>query len=124
MSTRGRGAAVVIAAMAVTVAGLVVVPRIGATLAGASAIHAVDELPQDIELCGRQWAKDVLVRTFTKAGIREQSGVDPVVVDPGPFAACPPGPCTDVAQPGPCHTVIWVRVGQDAYIDYSLQGGP
>jgi len=101
-----------------------VVPRIGNALAGASGIHDVDGLPEHIQLCGRSWQKDVLVRTFTVAAIKERFAVDPVVVDPGPFAACPSGPCTDVAQPGACHTVIWVRVGQDAYIDYELQGGP
>jgi hypothetical protein len=28
------------------------------------------------------------------------------------------------AEDGPCHTVIYVRVGEDAYLDYALQGGP
>lgn len=46
------------------------------------------------------------------------------MVDPGLFAPCPAGPCTTVAQNGPCDTVIYVRVGADAYLDYALQGGP
>jgi hypothetical protein len=58
------------------------------------------------------------------AEIRTRGGVEPVVVDPGPFAPCPVGPCTAVAQDDPCHTVIYVRVGEDAYLDYALQGGP
>ena len=55
---------------------------------------------------------------------RARDGVEPMVVDPGPFAPCPVGPCTTVAQDDPCYTVIYVRVGEDAYLDYSLQGGP
>ena len=87
-------------------------------------IHDAAALPGRIQLCGRSWRKDELARTFTAARIREEFGVEPMIVDPGPFASCPPGPCTDVAQAEACHVVIWVRVGQDGYMDYSLQGGP
>ena len=45
-------------------------------------------------------------------------------MDPGLFPSCPAGPCTPVAQDDPCNVVIYVRVGEDAYLDYALQGGP
>jgi hypothetical protein len=40
------------------------------------------------------------------------------------FGPCPPGVCTTVAESTQCHTVVYVRVGEDAYIDYELSGGP
>jgi hypothetical protein len=58
------------------------------------------------------------------AEIGTRDGIEAVVVDPGLSPPCPVGPCTSVAQDGPCHTVIYVRVGEDAYLDYALQGGP
>ena len=79
-------------------------------------------LSSDISACGRDWSKGE--RGSTLAEIRARDGVEPVIVDPGPFAACPVGPCTRVAQDIPCNTVIYVRVGEDAYLDYSLRGGP
>ena len=75
-------------------------------------------------MCGREWLKDDLSRVLSREAIRARDGVDPVVVDPGPLAACPVGPCSDAAQVGPCDTVVYVRVGEDAYIDYAIQGGP
>ena len=128
MGSRARPRTILVAIVVVVIVAaatwLVVVPRVRNALAGADGIHDVGTLPGRIQLCGRSWRKDELARTFTAAHIREEIGVEPVVVDPGPFASCPPGPCTDVAQAEPCHTVIWVRVGQDGYMDYSLQGGP
>ena len=103
---------------------LTLAPRLGNVLAGADGIHDAAALPEHLELCGRSWHKDTTDRRFTFAGIREWSGVEPVVVDPSTFAPCPPGPCTSVAGPTPCDTVIFVRVGPDAYLDYALQGGP
>ena len=116
--------AIIVVLIVAATTWLVVVPRVGNALAGADGIHDAGALPGHIRLCGRSWRKDALARTFTAAGIREEFGVDPIVVDPGPFASCPSGPCTDVAQAEACHVVIWVRVGQDGYMDYSLQGGP
>ncbi len=128
MGSRARPRTILVAIVVVVVAAaatwLVVLPRVGNALAGAHGIHDAGALPGRIQLCGRSWRKDELARTFTAADIREAFGVDPIVVDPGPFASCPPGPCTDVAQAEACHVVIWVRVGQDGYMDYSLQGGP
>jgi len=122
MGRRGRiligiGAVVVIAVLA----AVVVAPRVGNALAGADGIHDAAALPRQIQLCGRFWQRDALDRRFTAVAAREAFGG--VVVDPGPFGSCPPGPCTAVAQSGACDVVIWVRVGEDAYLDYSLQGG-
>ena len=104
--------------------GIVVVPRVGNVLAGATGIHDAGALAGQISICDRDWSKDSLERKLSLVEIRSRDGVEPVIVDPGPFAPCPAGPCTSVAQNDPCHTVIYVRVGEDAYLDYSLQGGP
>ena len=122
MGRRGRiligiGAVVVVAVLA----AVVVAPRVGNAFAGADGIHDAAALPRQIQLCGRFWQRDALDRRFTAVAAREAFGG--VVVDPGPFGSCPPGPCTDVARSGACDVVIWVRVGEDAYLDYSLQGG-
>jgi hypothetical protein len=109
--------------LVVGLATVLVAPRVGNALAGAGGIHDVAALPERIQLCGRSWHKDDLERRFTLAETRELSG-DPTVVDPAPWTSCAPGPCTDAAQPGACETVVWVRTGEDAYVDYALQGGP
>jgi len=100
----------------------VIVPRVINSIAGADGIHDLAALPEQIQLCNRSWRKDNLERRFTLAETRTTFGVG-VVVDPA-SDACPPGPCTDVAQPGPCQVVVWVRVGDDAYLGYELRGGP
>ena len=119
-----RRRAVAAIAIAGLVIGLLLVPRIGNAFAGAAGVHDAAALPEHISICGRSWRKDALRRMLSLTEIRARDGVEPVVVDPGPFAPCPPGPCTAVAEDSPCHTVIYVRVAEDAYLDYSLQGGP
>jgi hypothetical protein len=87
-------------------------------------IHVPGSLPDHISVCGRGWTKDVLGRQVTFEQARTmKSGGDPSVVATGPFAPCPRGPCTATAG-GPCDTVVFVRVGEDAYIGYELSGGP
>jgi len=93
-------------------------------VAGGPAIHDAVTLPSSIAMCGRDWVIDVQRRQVTIEEIRTTGGFEPVVVDPGLFAPCPPGPCGRVAEAGPCDTVVYVRVGDDAYIAYELQGGP
>ena len=112
------------AVVLISVLGLALVlvaPRVRNVFAGAFGVHDALALPERIQLCGRSWRRDALDRRFTEAE-RELSGG--AVVDPGPLGSCPAGPCTDVTVPRPCDVVVWVRVGEDAYIDYSLQGGP
>jgi hypothetical protein len=89
-----------------------------------NSIHAPGSLPDRISLCGRDWTKDTLERqvTFEQARSMKADG-DPRVVATGPFAPCPPRPCTATAG-GPCDTAVFVRVGLDAYIGYALAGGP
>jgi hypothetical protein len=87
-------------------------------------IHAPGSLPDHIVVCDRGWNRDELGRqvTYKQAQATKPSG-DPSVVATGPFAPCPRPPCTETAD-GPCDTVVFVRVGLDAYIDYALAGGP
>ncbi len=85
-------------------------------------IHDAASLPARIHVSGRDWSKDALDRQVTLGQAGAMGGA-PSVVATGPFAPCPVGPCTPVAG-GACDTVIFVRVGQDAYVDYSLVGGP
>ena len=91
---------------------------------GATDIHDARFLPDQISVCGRDWRRDALDRRFSKAGVVAWSGFDPTLADPGPFAPCPRGVCSNVAQNDPCDTVVFVRLGEDSYIDHSLQGGP
>jgi hypothetical protein len=119
-----RGTGLATLAVAVLVLASVILPRIGYAFGGAAGIHDAATLPEHISICGRDWRKGALGRPLGLIEIRARAGVDPVVVDPAPFAPCPPGPCTTAAQEGSCDTVIYVRVGEDAFLDYSLQGGP
>ncbi len=119
-----RGIVVVALTAAALFVGTVIVPRIGNAFGGAGGVHDAAALPEHIRICGRSWSKDALNRALSLAEIRARDSIEPVVVDPGLFAPCPAGPCTTVAQSGPCHTVVYVRVGEDSYLDYALQGGP
>jgi hypothetical protein len=103
-------------------AGLAV--AVVAMMAGCAApvVYEAAMLPAELELCGRQWQRDVLDRRLSSVEIRAMQEVEPAVVER--LDRCPPGACTEVAQAGGCYTVIYVRVGQDAYLGYSVQGGP
>jgi hypothetical protein len=101
-----------------------VAARIVGTAWDSNVIRDPASLPQQINVCGRDWSKDALGRQVTLDQARAmKSGGEPSIVATGPFAPCPSGPCTATAA-GPCDTVVFVRVGQDAYIDYALSGGP
>lgn len=117
----------VIAASVVIVVGLTTVPGLIRRVAlglGATDIHDLASLPDHISVCGRGWTKDTSGRLLTGADIRPRPGGGPPLVDPLPFAPCPPGPCTQSALDTPCATVVVVRIGKDAYIGYELSGGP
>jgi hypothetical protein len=79
-------------------------------------------LPQRLSLCGRDWQQGASSVTLAEAEVHDR--VKPIVADPGLFADCPSGACTDVAAAGPCSVVIYVRVGPDSYVGYALVGGP
>jgi hypothetical protein len=119
----GRGIVVASLAFAVFVFG----PRLST---GAAAIHVEPLLVDRITVCGRHYAGRSPARTLESIAA---DGVPIVLVDPGPFGLIPscPGPdafgnrpCTQVAMPGPCATVVYVRVGDDAFRGYALSGGP
>ena len=116
----GLAVTIWVALAAVVLANLVYLPVLGQLDPG---IHDVASLPGKLSLCGRSWAKGAGDHQLTLAQIVDQSGSAPVVVDTRPFAPCPAGACT-ASGSGRCATVIWVRVEEDAYVDYSLQGGP
>ncbi|MGZ8562302.1 MAG: hypothetical protein ACXWWU_01650 [Candidatus Limnocylindria bacterium] len=115
-----------VAALVVVALGLLTVPGLVHRVVlglGATDIHEVASLPDRISVCGRVWNRDAAGREFSRAEIRTRSGVEPTLVDPLPFAPCPRGPCAQTGN-GSCDTVVYVRVGSDAYVDYSLSGGP
>ena len=123
MSKRmGRGVVAIALVAAALLVGIVILPRVANVFGGAAGIHDAEALPEHIGICGLSWRMDAPNR-FSLTAFRERDGIEPVVADPGPFAPCPVGPCTTVAQDGPCNTVIYVRVGEDAYLAYELQGG-
>jgi len=90
---------------------------------GAAVIHDPASVPARIHVCGRAWTRGALDRRFTNADLVNQFGGPPKLVDPRLFAPCPSGACTATAA-GSCATVIFVRVDEDAYLPYSLSGGP
>jgi len=88
-----------------------------------SVIHDPASLPETLHVCGRTWHKEDPSRQRTEEELTSLYQSPPVVVDPRQFAECPSGACTATVG-GPCATVIFARVGEDAYLGYSLSGGP
>ena len=83
----------------------------------------------EITVCDRNCHGGAVVRT--RAEIEARGPM--VLVDPGPFGffpSCPRPdengnrPCAREAADGPCATVVYVRVGNDSFAEYSLAGGP
>jgi hypothetical protein len=119
--------AVAVAVVAFVALGWLIVPGLihrQVSGLGATDIHEAASLPARISVCGRVWKKDELDRRFSRSEVLATFGAEPSLVDPLPFAPCPKGPCTNIAQNAPCDTVVFVRVGEDAYLDYALSGGP
>jgi hypothetical protein len=115
------------AGVLVVVVLLVVLARLGP---GPAAIHDLPLLSSTITVCDCQYHGGSLVRSLADVAV---AGESPVLVDPGPFGLVPscPGPNPDGDRPcsrdpsaGPCATVVYVRVGADAYAAYELSGGP
>ena len=101
---------------------LVVIAAIALQGPGATSIHGLFGLPERVNVCGRQYHGPGS-GPQTLASIRAD-GIEPVLVDTGPLAPCPAGACTTVAMDTGCATVVFVRVGDDAYVSYELLGGP
>jgi hypothetical protein len=111
-------------AVAVFAAILIPLVLVAATVLqgpGTTAIHNVLTLPDRVHACGRNYHGPGSARTL--AEIRSD-GIEPVLVDTGWLGRCPAGACTAVASDAPCATVVYVRVGHDAYVPYELLGGP
>jgi hypothetical protein len=115
------------AGVLVAVALLVILPRLGS---GPSGIHYGPILTSRITVCDRQYRDGVLVRSRAEI---DAEGLPPLLVDPGFLGLVPscPAPDSDGNRPcsrdpsaGPCATVVYVRVGADAYAQYALVGGP
>jgi hypothetical protein len=94
--------------------------------AGPAAVHDLASAQADIRVCGRTYHGGTTIRSLDS--IRQDGG--PLsLVDPAPLAPCPPPnpdgskPCSNLAN-GACATVVYVRVGLDAYAEYALRGGP
>lgn len=123
MSRAGR-LALICTGLLVLVVGGSLISKTVADGRDPNTIHALGTLPERISVCGRTWTRDRLLRQRTLENAHAWQGVRPIVVATGPFAPCPAGPCTTSASPSSCQTVVWVRVGEDVYVDYALSGGP
>jgi len=95
---------------------------------GPTALHDPAVARDVIEVCGRSYRGDAMILTMSAILVRDR--LHPVLVDPAPFAPCPAAnedgdvPCAPLALPTPCATVVYVRIGEDAYATYELVGGP
>jgi hypothetical protein len=117
----GRAAArrtlIAIAAFLTILVPFVVIAAIVLQGPGVMSIHDTAKLPDRVHVCGRNFQRAEPARTL---GEIRSPGVDPVVVDTGPLAGCPANACTKIG----CTTVVYVRVGEDAYVSYEMLGGP
>jgi hypothetical protein len=124
ITTRARR----IAGALVAVALLAILPRLDP---GPSGIHSGPILTTRITVCDRHYnAGGRAVQSLAEIDVNE---LKPVLVDPGAlglFPSCPAPnpdgnrPCSPDPSAGPCATVVYVRVGADAYAAYELAGGP
>lgn len=121
MTTSPRRIAIVLACIAVVI---VAWRLFGGARETSPGVWDRASLPDRLQVCGRSYRHDALDRVRTAAEVEDWQGFPPTVVQPLQVQPCVPGPCTNVAEPTPCDTVVWVRVGPDAYVDYALQGGP
>jgi hypothetical protein len=116
-----RRTLIAVAIFAAILVPLLVVAAVTLQGPGATSIHAIARLPDRVHVCGRSYRGPGSARPI--AAIR-LDGIEPVLVDTGPLAPCPVGACTTVALSSGCATVVYIRVGDDAYVPYELLGGP
>jgi hypothetical protein len=98
----------------------VFLPAIGAL--GEAAARDPANLPDRIAVCGRDWEKDALSRTFTKDEVVTRTEAEPIVVSTGPSPSCPPE--VGAGDEDAMATSVYVKVGDDAFVAYDLVGGP
>jgi hypothetical protein len=125
IATRTRWIA---AAVLVVVAFIVILPRLDPD---PTRIHFGPILTSRITVCDRHYnGGGRPVQSLAQIDVND---LTPVVVDPGflgLFPSCPAPnpdgnrPCSRDPSIGPCATVVYVRVGADAYTAYALAGGP
>ena len=111
--------ALVVAFWVTTAIFLPALDQLGSGAAGNPA-----SLPEQITTCGGDYrrADPPVARTYAEVLARDDA--PPVVVSTSPFAACPSGACGATASDASCATVVYVQLGNDAYVEYSLAGGP
>ena len=88
-----------------------------------SGIYDGSALPGRLHVCGRTWIKG---GPQTLEAIVADYSPGPTLVAPilgGFLSPCPSNACSDPSR-GPCDTVVYVRIGEDAYMAYGLSGGP
>jgi hypothetical protein len=112
-----RRTVIAVATFAAILVPLIVIAAIVLQGPGVMSIHDTAKLPDRVHVCGRNFQKAEPARTL---GEIRSEGIDPVVVDTGPLAGCPANACVTIG----CTTVVYVRVGDDAYVSYVLLGGP
>lgn len=109
---------------------LTIVSVARARIAGAAGIHDPLLVAPRLTICDRHYNSGGLIRSRAEI---DAGGGPLLLVDPGLFgffAPCPGPddhgnrPCTPDALPTPCATVVYVRLGEDAYAPYALSGGP
>ncbi len=81
-------------------------------------------LPPRIRVCDLDWTRDALNRTFTRAEIVARADAQPIVVSTGLAPACPPEVGAPGGDPDGMATVVYAKVGDDAFVSYELVGGP
>ena len=88
-----------------------------------SGVHDGSSLPGRLHVCGRTWYQG---GPMTLETIEADNGPPPTLVSPilaGFLSTCPSNACSTEDR-GPCDTVVFVRIGDDAYMAYGLAGGP
>ena len=121
------GRAILATAVVLAISVWLILPRLPFSPFG---MRAAAILTPRIIVCDRDYHGGDQVRSRAEI---EARGGPLVLVDPGLFGffpSCPQPdengnrPCTREAADGPCATVVYVRVGNDSYAEYSLVGGP
>ena len=130
MDVSGRRAAPIWLALAALVARALGASLLAARAAwfgtGPTAIHDAALLRDRIHVCGRDYHRGGAVLSRAAWGVESPF----VLVEPAPFAGCstavddPSGFCAAHALACGTWTVVLVRVGEDAYAEYALVGGP
>jgi hypothetical protein len=123
-----RRAAIAASLLAVALVGVAVlsvvrsVAHIPVISDDAPRIYDESSLPDRLHVCGRSWHRSDLAPQ-SRVEIHTLQDTTPVLVTPRDFAGCPSGACAATAA-GSCATVVYARVGDDAYASYALAGGP